>query len=112
MVEVASMFPTVSCEPVAMSAVPAALDVMIELGANEALPVRPLAIEFVTVIVGETLPTTVKDEHDALPEHDADDVDTLFTMLPDPMKARPCERLGSVSVPTLANVLDAVKNDE
>ena len=35
--------PTVSCDVVAISAVPFELEVMMEFGAKEVLPVRPLA---------------------------------------------------------------------
>ena len=40
-VVVATKFPTVSCVPVATSAVPAAFEVMIEFGANDVEPVPP-----------------------------------------------------------------------
>jgi hypothetical protein len=57
-VVVATMLPTVSCVPVAMSAVPFELDTMMELAAKEEEFVPPLAIGRipVTPVVRETCP--------------------------------------------------------
>ena len=53
-VEVESNDPTVSCVPVAMRAVPFALDVMIEFAANDVAPVPPYMIPI--EVVAETTP--------------------------------------------------------
>lgn len=73
--------PTVSCDVVEISAVPAELTVTIVFGEKDEEPVPPLEKPRVPVVVmvGETEPTTVKAEQVRNPEQVADDVATLFT---------------------------------
>ena len=55
---VAIMFPTVSCVPVAISAVPLPLDTMIEFGAKDIDPVPPFAIVCLNVLPPKQVPST------------------------------------------------------
>ena len=80
-VVVARIEPTVSCEVVAMSVVPDELEVTIEFAGKAVALVPPLATDRapVVVMVGETEPTTVKDEQVRKPEQEALEVETVLT---------------------------------
>ena len=78
--------PTVNCDVVAMSVVPAEFDVMIELAANAVALVPPNATVTVPrVMAPPPLPTTLKVVHDRGDEQVSDDVATELNLVGVPM---------------------------